>query len=427
VDRATAQFVGLDVRHARLPVYGRVLIELLSFCAETTKPIEHLSDEEWQALLRLADEMQLTLLLQHFAGHRLPTWVQERIGRNYRDNALRFGRLTKQTKEICAALGDANIEFAVLKGYTHVPHFTPDPVLRSQGDIDVWCQPESVIRAQTVLHRLGYRTIAKSKSRHLDPMIREAKWNWTGDYYAPDLPIPVDLHYQLWDESMEGIPGPREDDIWKRRCDAHSAVPRVSYLDIADSFTFACLHALMHLLHGDLRLQRTWELAFFMQQYSECDEFWLRWRSLHSKEMRQVQVVPLALSSNWFGCRLPEVVQEEIESLPRNVRIWLKHYGLSPLESIFKSNKHEIWLNFALLSSAGSKARVFARRLLPLNAAALQQESPGRGNAPQPRISSWTFLLSRVWHHARMFPLTCWEGLVWLWRCHMEAKKRPAG
>jgi Uncharacterised nucleotidyltransferase len=413
-----------DLAQARLPAYGRVLIQLLSFSEQLANPIGRLSDEDWDELLRLTDAMQLTLVLGHFSHHHLPTWVQERIARNYSDNMQRFARVTKQTQEICSALSAAHIEFAVLKGHTHVPHFTPDPVLRSQGDIDIWCQPQSVVPAQAVLRELGYRAIAKSTNRHLDPMIRETKWNWTGDYYAPDLPIPVDLHYQLWDESMEGIQGPSETDIWSRRCRAYSTVaPLLSYLDIADSFTFACLHALMHLLHGDLRLQRTWELAFFMQQYSECDEFWFRWQSLYPPEARQVLIIPLALSSGWFGCPLPELIREEIEALPQNVLVWLKYYWLSPLESMFQSNKHELWLNIALLSSVRSKASVFMRRLLPLNAAAMQQKSPGRGDTPQPTITSLNFLLSRAWHHTTTFPLTCWEGLVWLRRCQADKKR----
>ena len=42
----------------------------------------------------------------------------------------------------------------------------------------------------------------------------------------------------------------------------------------ADTLAFAALHLLMHVLHGDLRLQRAWEIAHFVHTRADDDDFW---------------------------------------------------------------------------------------------------------------------------------------------------------
>ena len=409
----------------RLPRYAQALLALLNFSHHPPVGLaESLTEREWQSLLELCDAMQLTLLLGHVARRHLPRWVRERIHCNYLNNQERFARLKLQTEEICSALFANSIDFAVLKGYTHAPHFTPHSVLRSQGDIDIWCTPDGVLLARSVLRQLGYRPVGKSKTRHLDPMIRETSWQWVGNYYAPDLPIPVDLHYQLWDEAMEEIAGPREADMWARR--SLATVPggyRIAYLDLADTLTFASLHMLMHLLHGDLRLQRAWELGFFLQRYSECDTFWLRWQSLYSVEVRRLPVITFALAHEWFGCELPAVIRKEIAALPANILLWLKHHGTSPLESLFAPNKDELWLNLCLLPSWMSKIRVFCRRIVPVQAAGLRQMMQDRETDSSATVWRTLGLLARrLWHHVRTLPLSCGRGMVWWCRCAAHAR-----
>jgi len=389
---------------ASIPGYAKALLQLLNFEHRDGSGLGRLNDCEWRQLLELCDESQLTLILGDLGRSFLPLWVKARIQRNAAGNAVRFERLKLATLEIVRWLTANSIEFALLKGHTHTPAFTVDPVLRAQNDIDIWCLPGEVLRARDVLIRHGYRHVGKSKGRHLDPLIREPSWTWTGDYFAPDLPIPVELHYQLWDRDFERIAGPDEREIWDRRQDSRLEGYPVATLDLVDTLAFAALHLMMHIFHGDVRLQRAWEIGRFLEHHARDDVFWNRWQSLYTAEARQVQTIAFWLTSYWFGCKLPNVLQANLEFLPLNVRLWICRYCFSPIESLFSANKDELWLNLALIPSLRGKIGVARRRLFPVQAA-------GGGDREQPGARSFA---AKAGHHIGLLPRTFCSGFRWL-------------
>ncbi len=405
-----------EFQKTRIPKHGIALLGALRFSSPECELLEQLDTSEWNRLLALCDAGQLTLLLGHLCRPFLPDWVRARIDRNCSDNAHRFGRLQAAAFEISDALNERSIEFALLKGFAHSPDLSPDPLLRAQGDIDLWCLPDQVFEARDALSDLGYRPACKSKGRHLDPMIRETDWEWRGDYFARDLPIPVDLHYCLWDAEMEHIPGPPEKELWQRRVRVEMDGHFIPTLDPVDALSFAALHVMMHLFHGDLRLERVWELAYALSNRSPDDEFWLPWQSRHSAESRQLQLIPLLLADQWFGCGLPDLIREKTEEMSPDVMLWVRKYGLSPVEALFLPNKDELWLNLCFLRSLRDKALVFSRRLLPLGAAVitLGENRPSAREAKQ-RTQRSRFSLQRVRHHVRAIPSTCVGALKWWW------------
>jgi hypothetical protein len=394
---------------ASIPGYAKALLQVLAFENRDGSGLRQLSDCEWRQLLAFCDESQLTILLGELGRPFLPIWVKARIQRNAAGNALRFERIKAMTLEIARWLTANSIQFALIKGHTHAPAFTPDPLLRAQNDIDVWCLAEEVFRARDALVGHGYRHFGKSKGRHVDPLIRESSWKWTGDYFAPDLPIPVELHYELWDAAFECIPGPNEREIWGRRREDLLDGQTVTTLDLADTLTFASLHLMMHLFHGDLRLQRAWEMAYFLEHHADDEAFWNRWRSLYAPKLRCIQVVTFLLASRWFRCRLPNALCADIDAVPQNVRLWIHRYCFSPVESLFSPNKDELWLNLALVPSLGGKLRVAGRRLFPVHAASTNPE--------QSINSSFT---ARAKYHLGSLPRTLSSGFHLL-----QSRSRP--
>jgi hypothetical protein len=397
---------------ARVPEYAVAALEALRFDGDERR-LRALDDAGINRLLRFADRAQLTLTLNHFCRDALPGWVRSRIDRNISDYTQRFNRLKHSLFEIADLLDRRGIEFTVLKGLAHSPDFTPEALLRVQSDIDIWCSPRDILAARDVVSRLGFVSYRTSEGRHLPPMVREIRWDWRGDYFASDLPIAVELHYELWDGRAECIHGPDSREFWSRRTSASVEGRRLPTLALQDALAFAALHLLMHLLHGDLRLQRAWEIAHFLRWHFSDDTFWLLWRRSHPDSLRRLETIVLQLAADWFGTCLPAVVEDEVRALPKDVRLWIQRYAWSPVEALFRPNKDEIWLHLCLVDQLRDKWSIFLRRVLPLR-------PPARSRGPRAPAAAELkddarFAVGRAYHHARALFPTLAGGAKWYW------------
>ncbi len=441
VEAIPESHVAPPILSARIPHYVKAALEALRFDAPNCAELRQLSAPEYGGLLRFCDKAQLTLTLRHFRRSELPQFVQARMDRNFVDYSARFQRLQTELFCIAAAVEARGIEFTLLKGMAHSPEYTPEPVLRTQGDIDIWCRPEDARSAWDVLVELGYVSAANSESRHLPPLTRPTEWKWHGDYHAPELPISVEVHYRLWDEQMERIHLPDEGEFWRRRTTRNLDGRQIHVLSSQDTLAFATLHLLMHILHGDVRLQRAWEIAHFLDRQAENEAFWAEWRATHSEGLRQLEAIVFHLVHCWFGCALSEAATTECTTLAEDTRLWLEHYSLSPIEGLFRPNKDEIWLQMSLMESLLDQLAVFRRRMLPIEPAfrggatagqarRVLQESPVPSSAlarpdgrPGDGLLTWRSAPQKVGHaasrfvyHARAFLPTLFGCAKWHWR-----------
>lgn len=399
-----------------VPLFGKAVLETLQFSGQRANSVRQLNVDEWNTLLTFCDTAQVTFTFAHLCDSELPDSVRARIDRRFRDATARLHRVDSALKEIAHQFRQAEIDFALLKGCAHAREFGPDVSLRATSDIDLWCEAEEIGRAHNELVTLGYRSIGKKSGKHLAPMIREKDWCWQGNFYASDLPLPVELHHRLWDEEMEHIPGLPEATFWQRRSCFDFDGTKISILTLPDALAFSALHLLGHILHGDLRLQRAWEVAYFLHRRSSDDVFWGEWVNLHPPQLRKLEVLIFVLVERWFGCNLPEVVRAEAEMLEGDVKLWIERYGFSPIKALFSSNKSELWLNLCLVSSLQDRIRVFWRRMLPVRG--LATASLGLGGAPHG-------ILSRARHHAMTLGPTLAEGIHW-WRIRSSHRHLPA-
>src|SRR5207247_1572611 len=139
--------------NSRLPSERRIigaLVASLRFDRPDTKALQALDDLEWRSLLEYTDRMHVTLALASRHRDVVPEWVRERLDRNIADNAACLERDRKAYLEIASAFERAGIEVAILKGLSH------DAPLRPQGDLDLFCTPETAARAQEIVIGLGY-------------------------------------------------------------------------------------------------------------------------------------------------------------------------------------------------------------------------------------------------------------------------------
>jgi hypothetical protein len=183
---------------------------------------------------------------------------------------------------------------------------------------------------------------------------------------------------------------------------------------------FAALHLLLHLLHGDLPLQRAWEIARFIDAHATDEPFWRSWRNSHPALLKQLEISVFYLVAKWFQCRPNQELPAEFQGLPPMVRFWLEKYDLAPLTREWAPNKLEILLHFALLSNSKDRVRVLFRRLTPISVptfsdrAQVQQSAPARllRHLRQLRLIS-----HRLVYHFITFLPALFDGIRWLWLC----------
>jgi len=152
-------------------------------------------------LLALADRSQLTLPLAVRCRHEVPAWVQERLDGNLQNNAIRHDRILDAYQEVARVLSSKGIDFMVLKGLAQWPHYCDDLRHRPQYDLDLYCPADAIQPAFEAIQSLGYEPFGRkgrTATDHLPPLIRKTGWRPTGDYYDPDMPLTIELHFRFW-------------------------------------------------------------------------------------------------------------------------------------------------------------------------------------------------------------------------------------
>ena len=366
----------------------------------------------------------MTLALGLTCREHLPEWVRFRIQGNLANNAARW-ELTKATyREVASAFQHPGLQFLVLKGFTHYPRFVSDPRYRPQGDLDLLLPQVEVSRAFDAALQLGYQPIPEHSHRidHLPMMIRKTGWRWHGDFFDPESPISLELHFRLWDESTERFNPEGLDQFWNRRQSREiDGLGFVAFHPV-DELGYAALHLLRHLLRGGVRPFHIYELSWHLEHSADDGSFWSDWFQLHDDSLRRLEAICFSLARHWFDCRVSAVVQEEIDHLPSAVKRWMAMYSMSPLSARFQPNKDELWLHWALLDSRAARWSILRRRLLPdqLPNAIDSVHVPKQQLTWSIRFSSFVrnvaYVASRFVHHVRALPAVAFSAVRWFGR-----------
>jgi hypothetical protein len=350
---------------SKLPNHVRAVLGLLRF-SPGDEPVPAL--DEWEKALRFADRVQLTLPLALRSRERVPTDVQERLECSLAKNASRWPRIREAYEEIASQLHEYQIDFVVLKGFTHCPLFVENPRHRAQYDLDLLVPAAQLRKAYEAARQVGYEPLNGFEEfplDHLPAMVKKTGWEWTGDYYDVNIPVFLELHFRLWDEQTEGFPVRGLTEFWDRRETRDLEGLRFPSLETLDTVAYANLHLLRHLLRGDLRASHVYELAALLHKTSGDEAFWKTWQARYDETLGQSSAIAFALAQRWFACDLAPSVQQIIHELPRGMRIWLEMYGDSPLAKMFHPNKDEVWLSWQLSSSKERKLSMMIRRVFP--------------------------------------------------------------
>jgi MFS family permease len=386
----------------RVPRAVAATIDALNFSAPR---FEALTDSEWHQALGYCDRNQLTLILRSVAeSAAFPEWVRERLDRNAKQNRERFAQALQLYHDLRTRFEQEGLEHLVLKGFAQWPYLAPDPTLRPQYDLDLFFLQETVRRAQDVVATFAYEplpSVDHLPTDHLPTMIRKTGWQWRGNYFDPEIPLAIELHYRFWSPATERFGPSRLEEFWGRREGRVLEDQPFLSLCAADSLAYTCLHGLRHLLRGDTRPVNFYEIAWYLHNNNAIS------LGQHDECLRRIKAICFGLANMWFGCRLVPEAQEEVGRLPAAVKQWIARFGFAPLESPFSPNKNEVWLHLALLKSVRDKAAVLRRRLVPLSI-------PGQfGTVHLPesevtwaiRVNAWwrylAHLVKRFVHHSR--------------------------
>jgi MFS family permease len=400
------------------------LLRALRFDQPETSDLHNLTPAQWRKLLDLADREHLTIPLALRCGADLPEWVRSRIEKNLAACPARFLKIQTTYREISDALDALGIEFAVLKGFSHWPGYSPDPQYRPQYDLDLLFRPEQIYLARDVLQSLGFEPLGGFDALpidHLPAMIRKTGWRWRGDYFDVDIPLAVELHFRLWDSDTEHLAVPGLDAFWARRTQRYIEQFCFPALDPVDTLAYATLHLLRHLLRGDVRLYHVYELAYFLDGHADDAEFWNRWAEIHPEGLSAVQAVAFRFAAEWFGCRLSSQVAAEIERASEPVQRWFRLFAINPVDARVHPNKNELWLHLSLLESRADKRSVAIRRLFPMRGhrAMYAPHVPDAQATWRLRIARRAyqagFTLVRLGHHVRSTVPTLAGGFKFWW------------
>ncbi len=400
------------------------VVRALRLDSPDVQHLRSLTTSEWQALLQFTDEQHITLAFGSSTKDAQPAWVRERIDGALANNRERFRRIQTAYTEIAEALTAKDVEWTILKGFSQWPGTEADlQIRRPQYDIDLLCSPETARAAQAAVMALGYDPVTASddefRADHLAQLIRRTGWRWRGDYFDPDLPPSVEIHYRLWDAEAEHLPIEGVDEFRARRQWKSVAGLSIPALDPQDGLAYSSLHLLRHLFRGDLLLWHVYELALVLDRYASDEEFWRTWQHRYDARFRALQSVAFRLAHTWFRCRTSEAVLDELHHQPELVQQWFEVHGREPSRGPLFAAKSEVWLHVSLLDSRDAAVHIVRRKLLPAQKRK-QHHLPHVGETNdslklklERNAQHLRFVARRAAYHLRTLPVAAIQGAAW--------------
>jgi len=412
----------LTLDQLKIPDYAWAVLAALRLRSPRPETLRRLDESSWRKALAFCDRTQLTLPLALTNRETLPNWVRSRVESDLAKNAQRWVRIQAAYREAAEAFQAAGVDCVVMKGFSHCPRFAAHPSERWQGDLDLLFGQTQIREAYQIARGLGYEPIIAGDphpTNHLPTLIRRTGWTWRGDHFDPEIPISLELHFNVWDRETERFGPEGLGEFWGRRRARRIDDLCFTGFAPADEIAVASLHLLCHMLRGSLRPSHVYEIAWMLDRSVDDDALWTPWRELHDPSLRRLEAICFALAQRWFDCEMSQTAREEAEQLPADVDRWLEMYSGAPLAGRFHPNKDELWLHWSLLDSTRDRLAVLSRRLLPQNlpgpvdAVAMPKSERTFAIRWRARCRYVSYLASRAVHHARTLLPTAWSAIRW--------------
>jgi len=338
------------------------------------------TERNWRRTMLWLDHSGLTLyLLRRLhslkATDVLPPSVFRRFEGNLAHNRHRLDNIATRFATINEKFYRAGVSFAVIKGFSLVPEFCPDPSLRAPSDVDYLVDKQSFPLAQRVLEEAGYRL-------HQVTDI-EGRFGWPSpriptrfdDPYSRETEPMVELHLGFWKQKLTGIALAEPEFLLQETVNHEWQGLRFPVLREEDAYILQVIHVFQHLLEGWVKLCWLLEIGYFLGARSSDDMFWDRVNARVQKVplLAEFASIVMGLAGTVFAATMPPRAAPWAQSLSATARLWVDRYGRTcvmenhPFDSfgLFASSKLSIFLQWEFMPNHRVQREMTRRRLFP--------------------------------------------------------------
>ena len=198
---------------AGLPPGAAAALAALHLGEPRPELLTRLDEHEALDALTYCDRSQLSLPL-HLV---VPAFLSHEMSARAAKNVVRLRGLESVYGAIRKLLAaPAALDYVALKGITQCALSGMRLEDRVQHDVDLYLPRPSAETARDRFVAEGYEPIEGMESfptDHLPALVRRGQWQWRGDFFDPDMPLAVELHFQLWNPALERLPAPGVDEF----------------------------------------------------------------------------------------------------------------------------------------------------------------------------------------------------------------------
>ena len=402
----------------------------LSGGAPDVTVLRHFNARDWQRTFRWLDRSNLTLyLLRRLydlgATELLPPAIRTRFEGNLAENRRRVDYIASEFACINQRFHRAGVNFAVIKGFSLVPAFCPDAVLRAASDLDYLVDKESLPAAQRALEEGGYCLQGFSDIEFKFGRSSSRIPALSDDPYSPETEPLVELHLAFWKREATCLvvnePEFRVEQTtsyeWQGLC--------FPVLNEKDAFILQILHVFQHTLECWIKLCWLLEIGYFLRARASDAQFWDR----VDARMREVPclaefaAIVLGLAGRVFSAPMPPIAVRWTQCLRPAARLWLENYSQEwviedhPVDnqSLFSAAKLCLFLHREYIPDPELRKEVTRRRLFPWKRP--QQVAVAVNNSPAGWLRAgwlqWKFGLQRLMFHFGSSSRYFWEVPRW--------------
>jgi hypothetical protein len=322
----------------------------------------HASQSEWRALLHWLDTSGLALyfldrLTELDLLEVLPATVLSRLQQDVCNNAEKIGGMIAEQVHIQRRFHEAELSYAVLKGFSLWPISVPKLELRSQLDLDFLVAEESASEARKILEEFGYRLNAIS-GETWEFKANEDRSSSLRDLYKANMSRATELHLEARSTGHPSLLSRSQTTMF------HGVPMRV--LSPVDLFLGQGLHFYKHVCSEFSRTAHLVEFRRHIVARHDDEAFW--------KQLRQCAVddpqaclrlgAAILLITVATGDFAPGALTRwTVDRLPAGARLWIERYGRRMALASFPGSKLYLLLQQEL-ELAGVPARCSLRQAL---------------------------------------------------------------